>query len=285
MWPPPSLEAQLCGWGFGGRLVRLSRGVACDLFHPGPERPAAERPVLLHVGWVAPEKNIKGFLARPEAATGPVRKVVAGDGPQLAALRQRHPEVTFRGLLTGVPLAEVYRAADVFVFPSRTDTFGLVLIQAPASGLPVAAHDVPGPRDIVTAPGLAALDADLGRAIARPATPMSGAIQLGRGGRPLPAALRGAARMKASPVPARPRLRALFVSDLHPGYRGADIGALNGLLAACQVEQPYLVGDILDGCPRSAERRSKRRSAGRKPSAAWPRPCIAASSASDRSSS
>ena len=163
----PSLEAQLRHWGFAGRLVRLSRGVDCALFHPGPRRPPSDPPVLIYVGRVAPEKNIEAFLALTEADTGPVRKVVVGDGPQLGALRGRHPQVTFRGTLTGAALAQAYRAADAFVFPSRTDTFGIVLIEALASGLPIAAHDVPGPRDIVTAPALGALDPDLGRAVRR----------------------------------------------------------------------------------------------------------------------
>lgn len=165
-----TVEAQLRAWGFGGRLVRLSHGVDCSLFHPGPERPVADPPVLLYVGRIAPEKNLQGFLRLTAADTGPVRKVVVGDGPQLAALRRAHPEVEFRGTLTGTALAEAYRAADVFVFPSFTDTFGLVLIEALASGLPVAAHDAPGPRDILTAPQLGAIDADLGRAVRRALT-------------------------------------------------------------------------------------------------------------------
>ena len=162
-----SIEAQLRAWGFGGTLVRLSRGVDCALFHPGPERPRSPRPVLLYVGRLAPEKNLEGFLNLTEAETGPVRKVVVGDGPQMAALRRRFPETEFRGTLTGAALAEAYRSADVFVFPSRTDTFGMVLTEAMAAGLPIAAHDAPGARDIVTTPELGAIDADLGRAIRR----------------------------------------------------------------------------------------------------------------------
>ncbi|MGY6635147.1 MAG: glycosyltransferase family 4 protein [Alkalilacustris sp.] len=163
----PSVEAQLRRWGFAGRLARLSRGVDCSVFHPGPERAPTDPSVLLYVGRVAPEKNIDAFLRLTEAQTGPARKIVVGDGPDLSLLRRRHPDVTFTGLLTGAALARVYRSADVFVFPSCTDTFGIVLIEALASGLPVAAHDMPGPRDIVTAPELGALDADLGRAIRR----------------------------------------------------------------------------------------------------------------------
>jgi glycosyltransferase involved in cell wall biosynthesis len=163
-----SSEAQLRAWGFRGRLERLSRGVDCDLFHPGhgtPERSGP--PVLLYVGRVAPEKNLEAFLALTEAQIGPARKVVVGDGPHLATLRRRFPEAEFRGTLTGEALAAAYRAADCFVFPSRTDTFGIVLIEAMASGLPIAGLDAPGPRDIVTEPLLGAVDDDLAAAVRR----------------------------------------------------------------------------------------------------------------------
>ncbi|MBK1636779.1 hypothetical protein CKO19_13685 [Rhodovulum adriaticum] len=161
----PSIEAQLRDWGFANRIVRLSRGVNFDQFNPGAERPAtADGPVMLYVGRVAPEKNIEAFLKLDL----PGRKVVVGDGPSLPALRARYPEVEFRGVLTGKPLADAYRAADVFVFPSRTDTFGNVVIEALASGLPVAAYDTPGPRDIIAGdPLLGAIDDDLGRAVRR----------------------------------------------------------------------------------------------------------------------
>lgn len=162
-----SMEEHLRDWGFAGRLARLSRGVDAALFFPEPELRRRDVPVLLYVGRVAPEKNLEAFLKLTEAQTGPARKVVVGDGPALNGLRSAYPEVTFRGTLTGHALAGAYRAADVFVFPSRTDTFGIVMIEALACGLPVAAHDVAGPRDIVTAPTLGALDEDLGRAIRR----------------------------------------------------------------------------------------------------------------------
>lgn len=163
-----SMEAELRRWGFTGRLERLSRGVDCALFRPGPERPSGTPPVLLYVGRVAPEKNIEAFLRLDTARIGPARKVVVGDGPQLAALRRRHPEVEFRGTLTGSALADAYRAADVFVFPSKTDTFGIVLIEALASGLPVAALNAPGPRDIIAGdPRLGAVDGDLAAAVRR----------------------------------------------------------------------------------------------------------------------
>jgi glycosyltransferase involved in cell wall biosynthesis len=164
----PSVEAQLRRWGFAGRLVRLTHGVDCALFRPGPERPAGGPPVLLYVGRVAPEKNIEAFLRLGPEQIGSARKVVVGDGPQLAALRRRWPEVEFTGTLTGEALAAAYRAADCFVFPSRTDTFGLVLIEAMASGLPVAALDAPGPRDVIAGDArLGAVDDDLARAIRR----------------------------------------------------------------------------------------------------------------------
>lgn len=163
----PSIEAQLRDWGFSGRLLRLSRGVDTALFHPAHDAPERDVPVLLYVGRVAAEKNLEAFLGLSAAETGPAKKVVVGDGPALGALRRAYPDVIFRGTLTGHALAQAYRAADVFVFPSRTDTFGIVLIEALASGLPIAAHDVPGPRDIVTAPCLGALDEDLGLAIRR----------------------------------------------------------------------------------------------------------------------
>ena len=97
------------------------------------------RPILLNVGRVAVEKNLEAFLDAEVAGT----KVVVGDGPALAELRARFPEARFLGAMHGAELASAYAAADVFVFPSRTDTFGLVNIEALASGLPVAAYPVP----------------------------------------------------------------------------------------------------------------------------------------------
>ena len=152
-----------------------TRGIDHDLFRPGhaplPQLGSYPGPVLLYVGRVAPEKNLPQFL---DAAV-PGHKVVVGDGPDLEALRKRYPEVTFLGALTGEALARAYCSADVFVFPSRTDTFGLVLIEALACGLPVAALPVPGPLDIIGRNGrgpnddlpmtIGALDEDLAQAI------------------------------------------------------------------------------------------------------------------------
>ena len=164
----PSIEGLLRDWGFRAPFARLSRGVDTGLFFPAPEPPApSDVPTLLYVGRIAPEKSLESFLSLDHATLGPHRKVIVGDGPARAALERAFPDALFRGKLEGAALADAYRQADVFVFPSRTDTFGIVLIEALASGLPIAAHDAPGPRDIVTEPGLGALDADLAAAIAR----------------------------------------------------------------------------------------------------------------------
>ncbi|MFM5924885.1 MAG: glycosyltransferase family 4 protein [Novosphingobium sp.] len=152
-----------------------SRGIDRDLFHPGhaplPELAALPGPVLLYVGRVAAEKNLPAFLD----CDVPGQKVVVGDGPDLAALKARYPGVRFLGALSGKELARAYCSGDVFVFPSRTDTFGLVLIEALSCGLPVAAYPVAGPLDIVglhgRGPGndlpatIGALDEDLTAAI------------------------------------------------------------------------------------------------------------------------
>lgn len=144
----------------------------------GPDRPlhpelaALSRPILLNVGRVAVEKNLDAFLA----ADVPGSKVVVGDGPALAQLGERFPQARFLGARHGAELASIYASADLFVFPSLTDTFGLVNVEALASGLPIAAFPVAGPRDILgpDARGIhggegviGALDNDLGRAIRR----------------------------------------------------------------------------------------------------------------------
>ncbi|MDE2404470.1 MAG: glycosyltransferase family 1 protein [Sphingomonadales bacterium] len=154
-----------------------SRGIDGWLFRPDGDRleaiAALPGPIWLSVGRVAPEKNLEAFLG----ADVPGSKVVVGDGPALDALRARHPQVLFTGALAGENLAAAYRAADCFVFPSRTDTFGLVVIEALACGLPVAALPVPGPLDILGRDGrgadgampatVAALDDDLAVAMRR----------------------------------------------------------------------------------------------------------------------
>jgi glycosyltransferase involved in cell wall biosynthesis len=128
-------------------------GVDLSQFGPSgdkhPDMRGLPRPILLNVGRVAIEKNIEAFLDCPVPGT----KVVVGDGPALEALTARYPDVHFLGPKHGEELASAYRAADVFVFPSLTDTFGLVNIEALASGLPVAAYLVRGPIDILGADG------------------------------------------------------------------------------------------------------------------------------------
>ena len=131
-------------------------------FHPRP--PAASpypRPVLLYVGRVSAEKGIEDFLKLDTPGT----KVVVGDGPARTDLERRYPAAKFLGYRTGDALGGCYAAADLFVFPSRTDTFGLVVIEAFASGVPVAAYPVTGPIDTVTRPELGSLNDDLGVAI------------------------------------------------------------------------------------------------------------------------
>ncbi len=141
------------------------RGVDVKLFRPdGPSHPAyadLPRPILLHVGRVAVEKNIEAFLALDVPGT----KVVVGEGPARVALTSQYPEAHFLGLLQGDVLASAYRGADCLVFPSQTDTFGLVMIEALASGTPVAAYPVMGPIDVLN-DKVGAMDEDLANAVA-----------------------------------------------------------------------------------------------------------------------
>jgi glycosyltransferase involved in cell wall biosynthesis len=158
----PSLEKELSARGFRN-LMRWTRGVDAGVFRPrreGDKLLDLPAPVFLYVGRVAPEKNIGAFLSLDL----PGSKVVVGDGPALASLKAAHPEVHFLGFREGEALAEAYRSADVFVFPSKTDTFGIVLLEALASGLPVAAYPVTGPSDVVGKEGIGVLDEDLGKA-------------------------------------------------------------------------------------------------------------------------
>ena len=169
-----SLGAELSARGFV-RIARWTRGIDHAVFRAtGYLHPAMRdlpKPVLLSVGRVAPEKNLEAFFDAKVAGT----KVVVGDGPALAKLRASYPEVYFLGKLVGEDLAAAYRSADCFVFPSKTDTFGLVVIEALACGTPVAAYPVQGPIDILGSDGrggaahlpspAGVLDHDLDRAI------------------------------------------------------------------------------------------------------------------------
>ena len=148
----PRLAEELRGRGIAN--VRIwSRGVDLGTFgrrHTVPRVMAnLPRPIMLYVGRVSTEKNLPAFLGLPVVGS----KVVVGDGPAFGALKDKYLDVSFLGTLQGRELAAAYAAADVFVFPSRTDTFGLVMIEALACGLPVAAFPVQGPLDIVGADG------------------------------------------------------------------------------------------------------------------------------------
>lgn len=157
-----SLEADLRKHGFTAPMRRWSRGVDLSLFRPRPKGDSPyPRPVLLYVGRVSYEKGIEDFLRLKVPGT----KLVVGDGPARLELAKRYPGAVFPGYRKGEALGECYATADLFVFPSRTDTFGIVLIEALASGLPVAAYPVTGPVDIVTRPELGALSDDLGAAV------------------------------------------------------------------------------------------------------------------------
>ncbi len=145
-------------------LVRWSRGVDLELFRPrSKDFLDAPRPILTYVGRVALEKNIAAFLQLDLPGT----KFVVGDGPQRGQLQRQYPQVRFVGNHFGEDLAAYYAASDVFVFPSRTDTFGLVLLEALACGVPVAAFPVPGPLDVIGDSGVGVLDTNLQQAVRR----------------------------------------------------------------------------------------------------------------------
>jgi glycosyltransferase involved in cell wall biosynthesis len=152
-----SLAEELRVQGFR-TILRWPRGVDSRLFHPDRAGDLGlPRPVFLAVGRLAVEKNVEAFLALDL----PGSKVVVGDGPARDALARRFPDTTFLGVRRGTELASIYAAADVFVFPSRTDTFGLVLLEALASGVPIAGFPVAATRDVVGTAPVAALHEDL----------------------------------------------------------------------------------------------------------------------------
>ena len=167
MVPTPSLRDDLIDRGFV-RLGLWSRGVDGERFRPGPKTQFNDLPGphLLYVGRVAAEKNVEAFLDLDIAGT----KIIVGDGPDCARLMREHPDVVFLGYRHGEELGELYRSADVLVFPSRTDTFGNVITETLASGTPVAAYPVTGPLDVLSEPSAGALDDDLNVAVARALT-------------------------------------------------------------------------------------------------------------------
>lgn len=138
------LRAEFAGWGLQ-RLALWRKGVTTELFRPFTQLPEVTAPVFLYVGRIAPEKNLEAFL---DLDLPGVKRVV-GDGPQREALQARYSQVEFLGYRHGEALAQTYRQASVLVFPSRTDTYGLVMLEALACGTPVAAFPVAGPLDVL----------------------------------------------------------------------------------------------------------------------------------------
>lgn len=156
----PSLEQELSQKGYQG-LVRWSRGVDTQLFRPREKTLLnVPRPLFMFTGRIAVEKNIEAFLKLDLPGT----KYVIGDGPQRTILEQKYPEVHFAGYRQGENLARLMACADVFVFPSRTDTFGVVLLEALAGGVPIAAYPVQGPKDVITDNRVGILNEDLQQA-------------------------------------------------------------------------------------------------------------------------
>ncbi len=158
-----SLQNELTARGFGN-LVRWRRGVDTQLFRPrSKDFLTLKRPIAAFVGRVAIEKNVEAFLQMPWRGA----KIVIGDGPERQRLQAQYPQPVYAGYRFGEDLAAHLAAADVLVFPSRTDTFGLVNLEAMACGVPVAAYPVTGPVDVVQDGVTGALDQNLGRAAAR----------------------------------------------------------------------------------------------------------------------
>lgn len=157
----PSLANELDERGFPN-IKRWTRGVDTELFHPRDKGLIADpRPISMYIGRVAAEKNIEAFLRLQLPGT----KYVIGDGPQLPQLKRKYPEVKFTGWKMNGEFAALIAAADVMVFPSLTDTFGLVILEAMASGVPVAAFNVTGPADVIGDSGAGAVSDDLAAAV------------------------------------------------------------------------------------------------------------------------
>ncbi len=158
--PSPSVHRELAQWGFRN-AVEWSHGVDTATFRPQPKDFVdLPRPLFLYVGRVAVEKNLPAFLGLGL----PGSKMVVGDGPARAGLMRRFPQVAWRIANDDGELSRYFAAADCFVFPSRTDTFGLVMLESLASGVPVAAFPVAGPRDVIGDAPVGVLDEDLATA-------------------------------------------------------------------------------------------------------------------------
>jgi glycosyltransferase involved in cell wall biosynthesis len=168
----PSMQEELIANGFDNNIVVWNRGADLELFHPGwidlqlNSKPLSSRPLrLVYVGRVSVEKNIEAFLDTIVPNYPNTEKYVVGDGPQKAELEAQYPGVSFLGMLKGEKLAWWYANADVMVFPSVTDTFGIVMIEANACGTPVAAFPVTGPKDFIIEGVNGSMDSCLGTAI------------------------------------------------------------------------------------------------------------------------
>jgi len=172
--PTPAIVADLQARGFSAARL-WSRGVDQSLFTPDGEQEVKSRsPVFLYVGRLAVEKQVDAFLRLDL----PGEKWVAGEGPERQRLQAKFPQARWLGVLDGTDLARLYRSADVTVFPSVTDTFGLVMVESMACGTPVAAFPVPGPIDVIADSGGGVMDRDLRQACLRAlALPRSGARQ------------------------------------------------------------------------------------------------------------
>ena len=159
-----SMVAELKAHGFSGEVVPWTRGVDRDVFYPGYRDREDDVKVLLCVARVSKEKNLEDFfeLQYPKS-----RKIMVGDGPMLEKYQKQYPDVEFVGFKTGKELAAYYANADVFVFPSRWETFGIVMIEAMACGTPVAAYPCQGPEDVVEQSVTGYLDNDLATAVHR----------------------------------------------------------------------------------------------------------------------
>jgi glycosyltransferase involved in cell wall biosynthesis len=141
-----SMVEELRAHGFDGEIVSWTRGVDREIFNPGSRTSTNDQTVLLCVARVSKEKNLTDFF---ELDFPDCRKIMVGDGPMLSVYRKQYPDVEFVGLKTGAELASYYACADVFVFPSRWETFGIVMIEAMACGTPVAAYPCQGPKDVI----------------------------------------------------------------------------------------------------------------------------------------
>jgi len=157
-----SMVAELQAHGFDGEVISWTRGVDREIFHPGYRDRQDNVKVLLCVARVSKEKNLEDFfeLQYPNS-----RKIMVGDGPMLEKYRKQYPDVEFVGFKTGAELAQYYAMADVFVFPSRWETFGIVMIEAMACGTPVAAYPCQGPEDVIDEGVTGCMNEDLKQAV------------------------------------------------------------------------------------------------------------------------